>query len=253
MKGERISLENYIDLTPYGLTKNQSHLYQVWLQVGMRSVSALARHTGMHRVLCYSTLKELCSQWICTHMDIWKTWYYTMVPPYILQEKLQNKVTSFSTIIPLLQTPSLHISWAFVAQEYKWIEALKSLYDLVPNSSTDLKLFLWADHIEAEFREYLYNVYLPKRIAKGLHAKAIVPSTAANRRYANTKTVAQTEVLLIPDELFNLNSEIILFDTSKILIACMSPTEMSWLLIQSKNLYSSLEHIFDLLRRSHRQ
>jgi hypothetical protein len=96
-------------------------------------------------------------------------------------------------------------------------------------------------------------VYLPKRLAKGLWSRALVSQTDHNAYFANPEVVPQTEVVIIPDPLFDLSSEIILFDETKILIACMSATEMSGLLIQSKNLYVSLEQIFELLWRLYKK
>jgi hypothetical protein len=141
----------------------------------------------------------------------------------------------------------------FKVQSYQGVEAMKSLYDLVPQSKTNLKAFLGADHIDPAFRTYLYEVYLPKRLAKGLWSRAIVSKTDHNEYFANSEKVPQTEVLIIPDPLFDLSSEIILFDETKILIACMSPTEMSGLLIESGNLYSTLEQIFELLWRVYKR
>jgi hypothetical protein len=126
---------------------------------------------------------------------------------------------------------------------------MKSLYDFLPQSKTDLKAFLGADHIEPAFREYLYNVYLPKRLAKGIWSRAIVSQTDHNQYFANPEHVPQTETIIVPDKLFDLSSELILFDNNKIIIACMSSEEMSGLLIESRNFYVTLEQIFELVWR----
>lgn len=244
-------IDSIIDLTNYGLTENQSVVYQIWLQMGTRSVTALARFAAMQRVLCYNILQELCKQGLCSVVTIANTGYYTMMEPRILGEKLQEKVSLFWTILPSLELLVKQWWEGFKVQTYQWVESMKSLYDLVPYSKTNLKAFLWADHIDPSFRQYLYDIYLPKRLAKWLWSRAIVSQTDHNAYFANAEIVPQTEVLIIPDPLFDLSSEIILFDETKILIACMSSTEMSWLLIQSANLYTTLEQLFELLWRSY--
>lgn len=245
--------ENYLDLTRYGLTENQSYLYQIGLQYGTRSVSVLARFSGFKRVLCYNILQELCNQGLCSCVTIGNTGYYTMMEPRILGEKLQEKVSLFGSLLPSLESLVKQGGKEFKVQTYQGIEAMKSLYDLVPQSKTNLKAFLGADHIDPTFRTYLYDVYLPKRLAKGLSSRGIVSQTDHNQYFANTVPDPQYEVVIIPDPLFDLSSEIILFDETKILIACMSPSEMSGLLIQSKDLYITLEQIFELLWRVYKK
>jgi len=241
--------DSIIDLTNYGLTENQSVIYQIWLQMGTRSVTALARFAGVQRVLCYNILQELCKLGLCSVVTIGHTGYYSMMEPKILWEKLQEKLSLFWTVLPSLELLVKQWWEGFKVQTYQWMESMKSLYDLVPYSKTNLKAFLWADHIDPWFRQYLYDIYLPKRLAKWLWSRAIVSQTDHNAYFANSEIVPQTEVLIVPDPLFDLSSEIILFDETKILIACMSSTEMSWLLIQSANLYTTLEQLFELLWR----
>lgn len=248
-----VYIMNTIDLTDFGLTPNQSLLYQKWLQHGTRQVTALARFAGMHRVLAYNTLQELCKMGLATCIERSWTGYYSMVDPMALQEKLQDKVKNFTSILPSLQQIIKQWWWSFHVQFFMWIEWLKTLYDLVPNSKTNLKAFLGADHIEPEFRDYLYKVYLPKRLSRGLRSKAIVSQTDYNQEFADNEVVPQTEVLIVPDALFDMSSEIILFDDDKILIASMSETEMSWIMIHSKNLYTTLENIFDLIWRMYKK
>lgn len=241
------------DLSPYWLTSNQSLVYQIWLQYWTRQVTTLARFCGLHRVLTYNTLQELCKMGLATTINKWSTGYYTMQNPSALKEKLQEKLSLFDAILPSLQGMIKQSSGGFQVQSFAWIEWLKTLYDFLPHSKTDLKSFLWADHIQTEFRDYLYNIYLPKRLSRGIHLRAIVSLTEHNKHFADAEVVPQTETLIIPDNLFDLNSEIILFDEDKILIASMSETEMSGLLIQSKNLFFSLEQIFELLWRMYKK
>lgn len=248
-KAQQLGSEHYIDLRAYGLTENQSRVYQCGLQIGTRSVSILARSAGIKRVLCYNILQELCQQGLCSCVTIGNTGYYTMVAPRILGEKLKEKVTLFSNILPSLELlVQQHGEW-FKVQTYQWVEWMKTLYDYLLLSKTNFKAFLWADHIDEEFRRYLYDVFLPKRLEKWLSSRTIVSKTDHNEYFADKKNVPLTEVVIIPDSTFDLNSEIVLFDDSKILVACVSSTEMSGLLIQSKNFHDTLDHLFELLRR----
>jgi predicted transcriptional regulator len=136
------------DLTPYGLTQNQSLVYQKWLQYGTRQVTTLARFCGLHRVLTYNTLQELCKMGLATCVMKWWTGLYTMIDPSILGEKLKEKIQSFGSILPSLQSMIKQQWWSFQVQSFVWMEWLKTLYDFVTHSKTHLKAFLWADHID---------------------------------------------------------------------------------------------------------
>jgi len=236
-----------IDLSLFWLTDNQSKLYQIWLQYGSRSVSFLASKVWFHRVLAYNTLQELVRVGYCTCITKWNTGYYSMVDPHFIKEKIQQKLVSFDSILPQLQALHSESKWSFKVKLFQGREWIKALYDEVTYSQTNLKAFLWADHIDPEVERYLYDVYLPKRVNAGIHSSAIVSDTDANRYFADSRNVPQTETLIIPVKTFDMDCEVILFDHTKILIATLSTDEMSWLLIESKNLHKSLDNIFDLL------
>lgn len=236
-----------IDLSSFWLTDNQSKLYQIWLQYGSRTVSFLASKLWFHRVLTYNTLQELLRLGYCTSITKGNTGYYSMVDPQFIKEKIEQKLASFDSILPQLQALHAESQGAFTIKLFQGREWIKALYDEVTHSHTNLKAFLGADHIDPEVEKYLYDVYLPKRLSAGIHSQAIVSDTDANRYFADSNNVPQTETLIIPVTTFDLDCEIILFDKKKILVATLSTDEMSWLLIESKNLYKSLENIFDLL------
>lgn len=237
-----------IDLSSFWLTENQSILYQTWLQYGSRTVTFLAMKTWFHRVSAYNTLQELVQAGYCSCITKGNTGYYTMADPNFIKEKIQQKLRSFDTILPQLQALHSTTQGIFKVKLYQGREWIKSLYDEVTYSKTSLKAFLWADHIDPEIEKYLYTVYLPKRIHAWIFCQAIVSDTDANRYFADSNNVPNTKTRIIPNKTFDLDCEMILFDNTKLLVATLSPDEMSGLLIESKNLHKSLENIFDLLR-----
>lgn len=245
---KRNSSWNY-DLSSFWLTRNQSLVYQTWLQEWSKAASALARACWIHRVLTHNILQELISLGLATCVMQKNVGIYTMVPPAVLHHRLLEKAEAFHSLLPHLNNLIKNSSQEFKIQAYKWTEWLKTLYTILLSSSTDFKAFLGIDHIEPEFRSYLVDVYLPKRIAKWIKSRTIVSDTVRNKTFADKKKVPLTEVLIIPDTSFNLANEIVLFDWDKILIASMSDTEMSGILIQSPKLHFTMEHIFELIRK----
>lgn len=244
-------MKNALVLETFWLTTNESIVYQSWLQVGTRPVSAIARQAWLHRVVTYDTLKQLCKKWLCTCITKGKTWRYTMQAPETLKTILQEKMQHFDTILPQLQA-MMHMQWGgFSVQLFQWFTWLQRLYDLIAHSSTQLKAFLGAEHIDPTFRDYLYDTYLPVRIKNWIHVKGICSHTSHDKTFANKDIVPQTEVIMIDHTLFNLACEIVLFDNNKISLWALASHEMSGVLIESEGLFKSLESIHNLIRHTH--
>lgn len=234
-----------LDLTTYWLTENQSLVYQKWLQIWVTTVTKLSRATKMNRVLVYNTLQELLKKWLTTCVMKGNVGWYTMVSPDFLKEKLLQKVNSFEALIPQLKS-TINTQWGGMSvQFFQWREWIKALYNEISESTTDLKAFLWIDHMDDELREHLYTVYLPKRLGNGITSHTIVSKTDMNEYFSNPENVPNTEVRLIDDVWFDLDCEIILFNENKISLATLWSDEIGWLLITSSKLYDSLENLFD--------
>ncbi len=234
------------DLTAFDLTPNQSRLYQAGLLIWSRSVSTYAKYTGLKRVLTFNVLQELCSKGLATCVTIWKTGYYAMQDPKMLHQQLLEKADAFWNLLPSLQSMLLQSSWSFRVQVFQWIDGMKTLYNHLLDTKTDFKAFLGADHIEPHFREYLYSVYLPKRLERKIKSKTIVSQTAANTHFAKTASPL-TEARILNTSVFDPTNEIILFDGNKIVFANLSSSEMSGVLMESSNTYTTIEQIFDIL------
>lgn len=173
-----------------------------------------------------------------------------MVSPEFLREKLKQKIDAFDHGLPellSLMTPSHKL---FDIQHFIGIEWLKVLYDNIANSSTDLMARLGADHIQADFKKYLYEVYLPKRVGRGIRNRVILHRSPDNTYFADPKNVDLTETVFVDQWMFHLDCEMVLFDGDKVSIALMSPNEMAGIQIQSKNLYNSRASIFEMMRQT---
>ncbi len=241
------------DLSSFWLTPQQSLLYQLGLQLWPSPVSRLARHAALHRVSTYNTLKELCKHGYAAFSTIWNTAHYTMIHPSIIQNKLAEKMTLFQSIQPILESLISNRSNWLTANVYQWFEGICSLYNLRLQLGWHTKAFLGVDHIDPSIKKRLYETYLPQRIAKNISSQTIVSHSDANLYFADPKNVPQTEVLVIPDRLYDIQCEIILVADRHIMIASLSSDELSGIHIESKYLYDSIVAIFDLIWRLHKK
>lgn len=169
-----------------------------------------------------------------------------MQDPKMLHQKLLEKADAFGNLLPSLQSMLLQSSGGFRVQVFQGIDSMKTLYTHLLDSKTDFKAFLGADHIEPHFREYLYTIYLPKRLEKKIKSKTIVSQSAANKHFAKTASPL-TEARVLNFSVFDPTNEIILFDENKIVFANLTSSEMSGVLMESINTYTTIEQIFDVL------
>lgn len=170
-----------------------------------------------------------------------------MMHPSMILQSLHDKTSQFEKIVPLLSSLIHQQSSGFSVQVYEGFEAVSRLYLQIPMTSEPIRDFLGADHIDEEFRSWLYKVYLPQRVGKGITNRAIVSATAENQIFADTEIVPLTDVMVVDLPDFVLNCEIILFGTDKILIATMETGNIAGMLIESKFLYDSLGSIFEAI------
>ncbi|USN54330.1 MAG: hypothetical protein H6765_07305 [Candidatus Peribacteria bacterium] len=87
--------------------------------------------------------------------------------------------------------------------------------------------FLGTQVAQAELLNYLYNDFLPRRIAAGIKAKVLLGPGEENKKYATNdrKTLKQSK--MIADEVFDMQTEINLYGPNKVSIALFSGDEMS--------------------------
>ena len=241
--------EKSIHLNKFWLTEQQSLLYQIWLQLWPAPVSRIARTAGIHRVTAYNTLKELIRKGFASTTKKWNTSYYQMVHPSAIYQKLEQTRDEFGVLQPFLESLISENNKNFNVQTFQWFEWICTLYMQLISSTTPLKAFLWVDHMDEEIKQWLYDIYLPKRLAQKNTNQVIVSKTDENLYFADSNNVPLTEVCVIQDKLFDLDCEIVLFDEDKILIATLETNNLSGILIESTALHSSLNNIHSLLWR----
>jgi hypothetical protein len=234
-----------IDLTPYNLTSNQSTVYQSAITLWPTTVSKVARTIWLWRVLTYNTLEELIHLGLATKAIKWQSWWYTMNPPSSLLHKLLDKAKAFEVIMPHLESQINLNNTSFKVQHFSWFEWIKTLYNTIANSTTDLRAFLGVDHIDPEIKEYLYDTYLPKRLANWIHSRWFVTASEDDRYFANKKNVPQSQTRIVHHHLFKPECEIIIFWEQYVSLASLSSHEKAAILVTSKKIHDSLSSIFD--------
>lgn len=232
-------------LEQFGFNQRQAKIYLACLELGEAPASSIARFCNENRLTSYSILKELLKKWFIFEISKNNINYYTAVSPEKIFKDYQDKLSILEKKLPELMTIMNKFDNRPKLLFYEGVEGVKSVYDEILKTKEPLYAFLSDDNIAPELKEYLNETFIAKRKKKKIHASVIVRETPANKQYlSKTKKNKLTEIRIIHDDLLWLEWELVLFWENKIACALYSPDELSWFLIESKQLYSSLKSIF---------
>jgi sugar-specific transcriptional regulator TrmB len=237
--------EQVVDMKRFGLSNNQAVVYQVWLQLWSFTVTKVSRESGISRVLAYNTLQELIKKGYASCVMKWNTGWYVMARPEVISQSLHHDAGEFDMLLPEFNALINKVEWGFNVLHFQWANGIKSLYYEISQSETDLMAYVGVEHIEENIKKFLYNEYLPVRLARWIHSRSICAASERNQVFGDTEVVPQTEIRYITDPGYHMDCEIVLFDHNKIAIASMAPEEMSWILITSKRLHDSFAKLFE--------
>lgn len=235
-------------LRDYGLSEKEAQVYLTSLSLGSAPASSIARKMNENRVTVYSILKKFTSDGIAYSITKKNTTFYHVISPDDLLKNLEIKYTKFKEKLPELHAIA-NLGWNKPkVQFFEGIEGLKQLYLDTLSSTIDGESFLWDQTMNNSIEERLYEKYLPERVKKWLKFRVIVANKEQSKYYYNVTKKDLIEKKYIPWLSFGIQGEIQLYWPNKVAISMDHDDELSWLLIESKQFYTSMKNIFDFIR-----
>ncbi len=234
-------------LQHYGFSEKEAKVYLAGLELGSAPGSTIARTAGEKRVTVYSIIKELIKKWYMTELKRNGMNYFSVISPDILASQLEAKYTAFKQKLPELMVLAEKFGNKPKVQFFEWVEWLEHMYDDLLTSKTDINSFLGTDSTHKELLEYLYNEFLPHRKENGIYANVLLPASRENQKYVGIDKKWYKTSKTIKHPLFNIEWEINIYGPNKVSIALFDKKELSWLIIQSEKLYTSMKSIFSVL------
>lgn len=234
-------------LQHYGFSEKEAKVYLAGLELGSAPGSTIARTAGEKRVTVYSIIKELIKKWYMTELKRNGMSYFSVVSPDILAVQLENKYQAFQQKLPELMALAEKFGNKPKVQFFEWVDGIKNLYNDILGSTTPIQAFLGIDCSDKDVLTYLDNEFLPRRIENKIHAQVLLPDTIKNKKYAGIDKQSLKKSKIIKHPMFHIDGEINLYWPNKVAIALFDKSEMSWLVIQSEKLYTSMKSIFTVL------
>lgn len=235
-------------LTNIGLSIKEAKVYLSCLRLGNAPVSAIARAVTQQRVTTYAILKNLVSKGYIQQLKQNKVTMYSAISPSMLLNKQQEKYTRLESSIPELEAIKESYGLQPKVQFFQWSQDVEELYLDTLQTSQNIYSFQNLSIISPSLKEFLYKKYMPRRIKSKIKAYVILPDFKENRLYAESKKKLSKETLLIQKIPFDIPCQILLYQEQKVMIVLFSQNHPSAILIQSKDVYTTIKLLFDLLR-----
>jgi len=235
-------------LIQYGFSEKEAQVYLISLGLGSAPASSIARKMNENRVTVYSILKKFVADGLAHTITKKNTTFYHVISPDDLLKNLELKYTKFKEKLPELHAIANLGGNKPRVQFFEWIEWLKALYNDTLTSQIPGESFLWDQKMNSTLEKWLYSDYLPKRIENKLKFRVIVANKEQSKYYYNVTKKDLIEKKYIPGLSFGVQGEIQLYWPNKVAISMDHDDELAWLLIESKQLYTSMKNIFDFIR-----
>lgn len=232
-------------LQNYGFSEKEAKVYLTTLEIWSSPASSIARRSEIKRVTVYTILEDLKKRWFATETTKGDVKYYSVISPDSLLRQLEQKYEAFKEKVPELMALADKFGNRPKIQFFEGIEWIKNLYNELLKTKDPIFSFLSDDEIDSKLKDYLNKQFIKLRKNQNIHASVIIRDNDANKEYLNTtKKDKMTDIKLIKDNLIWLEWELVLFWWNKILCALYSPKELTWFIIESQQLYTSLYSIF---------
>jgi sugar-specific transcriptional regulator TrmB len=235
-------------LQQYWFTEKEAKVYLAVLSLGSAPWSTIARHAWENRVTVYTILRDLGERGIITHIVKGNMRFFSAIWPDVLLKQLEEKYVQFKEKVPYLLAMTQQNSASAKLTFYEGEQGIKNMYNDLLTSTITIKSFLGLDYSHAKHLiKYLQTVFVPTRVKSKIRANVIASQWVLNGKYAGIDKKSYRKTKIITNTSFILDGEINIYWPNKVSIATFSNNSLSWILIESEQIYTSLNSIFTLL------
>ncbi len=231
-----------------GLSEKEARVYLVLLSLGRATVSEIARQSNINRTTGYDLLDTLVGYGLVRISGKEpKQEYVAESPDAIIamlterQKKIAESLEKAQQLLP--QFKSIHtVSDRPKIRFYEGKDGLQQVYEDTLTSHEEIRAYAPVDDMHAALPEY-FPAYYRRRTKRGIHIRAIIPSTPIGKERASRDVEESRETALVPPETFYFSPEINIYD-NKVMIA--SWREKLGIIIESAEIADAMKKIFEL-------
>ncbi|MEI7498178.1 MAG: helix-turn-helix domain-containing protein [Candidatus Falkowbacteria bacterium] len=236
----------YKQLQDAGLNEIEAKLYIAALELGQTTVGRLAQKAGIKRTTAYLSLESLSQKGLIATIHKAAKKYYYAEDPRSLEQIMAERQQRISKLIPELLAFTNLVDKKPGFRYFEGMDGIKHVFeDALEYPNTEICM-LYSESYQQDFDpNYFSSYYVPKRVAKKISSRTILPDNPAMHELAgsNQKSLRQTK--LISADLFKLKIEIMIYEKHKVSI--VSFAENFGLIIESPRIHESFLSIFETI------
>ena len=235
----------YNDLQEVGLKEKESKVYLSILELGEANIAQISLKSGINRSTVYLALRTLKEKGLIHGIKKNKTLFYAEDPRKILDDLDKKRATLEKAM------PNLLASFAFIDKkpEIKYFEGEKGIKGVFEDilKTPNQEMLSWYSNKYKEFfdEKFFFDYFIPERKRKKIWLRTIYPEDQSMRELATNNTEHLRQSKFVPSEKFELESEICLYEKSK--IGIVSYRDKFGVIISSQSTFNTLKSIFEVM------
>mgnify|MGYP001616513704 FL=1 len=231
-------------LEQLGLHGKKADVYLAALELGSSSVLDIARKAGIKRTTGYDVLLDLKEKGYIYETVKGKKRLFIAEDPEKIQKMLREKESFFSEILPHLKSIYNVSGVKPKIRFYEGKAGLREVYSDILKYSGEILAF-GSEHVVSALGKDWTESYIKSRVQKNIRMRIIASGTELTKNFTDQdQTQLRTSKLVDPKK-YPFSIEINIYGFQK--VALMSAKEETGIIIEGKEIYSTLKLIFDLL------
>jgi sugar-specific transcriptional regulator TrmB len=240
-------------LQSFGLTQNESDLYELLLRLGEAPIATILKEATMKRPTVYKSLYSLEKKGLVTSQDINKKIHFKPEPPaklFSLAEAQYNELdrakTNLQSMLPQLTSNFIMAVEKPVVTTYEGVEGLKQIYEDTLSEGKDIYAALLPSEVHPELLNYLRKSYRVRRAKLGIQAYVLAASNEYAREYKQHDEQFARTTIVVPKEKFPFQHEIDIYGDKVAFIQYKPNHALIGIVINHPQIAQTVKAIFDL-------
>lgn len=233
-----------------GLEEKEAAVYAAILELGEATIAQITKKSAVKRSTVYEMLELLKKKSLVSQTRNKKRPIFLAENPKKLLERLEEKKKTLEQSMPEILSMMNLLDKKPKIRYFEGLSGVREVFEDTLEYADEEILTLFPYPYINLGEEYFWKHYLPTRVEKRIWARAIVPDSVENRKFANEmKDKAITKTRFVGDKAFSkFDLEIKIYGKSK--VGIISYAEDLGIIIESKKIFDGLKAIFETLWNS---
>jgi len=240
-------------LEKIGLSKNEIKIYLASLSIWQSTASILGQKVGLPRSTARYTCQSLVSKNIMNMIPKKDYFLFTAEDPDKLISLMNREYNAIDSKVRDLQlimwdlknliNPNVSIT---KVKYYQWADGIiEILEDVFKDNKTIYGIVQITENINHEIETYLEKTYISKREKSKITAKSIFNDNLKSQKYAKNDIRMNRTTLFVPSDTLPFNCCIHIYG-NKISFFSMNDNDLTWILIENKNIKDTIFSMFKM-------